>query len=42
MLLLAAGIGKTQINETGFIVCNHLHYIGDRHGSALLKSKMSH
>jgi hypothetical protein len=29
VLLLAAGIGKTEINELDFVVFHHLHHVGD-------------
>ncbi len=37
VLLLALGVGKAQVNEFGFVVLDHFQYIGDRHGSALLR-----
>ncbi len=29
VLLFAAGVGKTEVNELDFVVLHHLHHVGD-------------
>ena len=35
VLFLAAGVGKAEVNETDFVVLDHLDYVGDCHFNLL-------